>query len=85
MIETDYHTYDIFDNDNENKRMRYFDFCHNKALECGLICRCILRDRYPKLELWGSRHQFFRYYLLTLTKCEYKSKGIKRWLSVLFW
>lgn len=32
-------TSDIFDYKDAEKRMKHFDFCRKKALECGLICR----------------------------------------------
>lgn len=84
MTKTMYHTIDIFDNVNPVTRMRYFDFCHKRALDIGLICKCSLKDRSSKLEMWGTKCQFLRYYLETLLKCDYKMKGFKRWFSFLF-
>ena len=84
MIKTGIHTCDIFNNADMKIRMKYFDFCHKKALDCGLTCKCIIQDYIPKLEMWGTKWQFLKYYSQTLTKCECKLKGIKRCLSVLF-
>ena len=53
MNKTYFHTYDIFDNEDVTERMRYFNSCHKAALRCGLTVRCIMKDKYPKLELWG--------------------------------
>lgn len=61
------HTYDIFDIKDATMRSRYFDFCHKKALNCGLVCRCIIRDSFTKLELWGTKRQFLKYYFQTMT------------------
>jgi len=78
-----FHTYDIFDV-KDDIREKYFDFCHNKALACGLTCKCSIVDDIPRLEMWGTKSSFLRYYLVTLTKCEYKIGGIKRLLSFIF-
>lgn len=37
-------TSDIFDYKDAEKRMKHFDFCRKKALECGLICRSHLSN-----------------------------------------
>ncbi len=84
MAKTGFHTYDIFNNEDVVTRWKYFNFCHKKALNCGLVCRCNIKDSVPKLELWGTKCQFLKYYLQTLTKCQYKLEGVKRCISFLF-
>ena len=54
MSKTYFHTYDIFNNEDITERMRYFNSCHKAALRCGLTVKCIMKDKYPKLELWGD-------------------------------
>lgn len=82
MSKTIFHTYDIFNSTDQKINIEYFDFCHKKALRCGLSCVCIdMESRVPKLKLTGTKWEFIKYYFLTLTKCECKWKGIKRLLS----
>ena len=85
MNEIHFHTYDIFNIKDVEKRMRYFDSCRKVALKCGLTVRCIIKDKYPKLELWGTKSQFVKYYINTLLNCSYKFDGIKRIISVITW
>ena len=80
-----FHTYDIFNNEDVTKRMRYFNSCHKAALRCGLTVRCIMKDKYPKLELWGTKSQFIKYYIKTILKCVYKYDGIKRLMTIITW
>ena len=80
-----FHTYDIFDNEDVTKRMRYFNSCHKAALRCGLTVKCIMKDKYPKLELWGTKSQFVKYYIKTLLKCVHKYDGIKRLMTTITW
>ena len=80
-----FHTYDIFDNEDVTERMRYFNSCHKAALRCGLTVKCIMTDKYPKLELWGTKSQFVKYYIKTLLKCAYKYDGIKRLMTTITW
>lgn len=84
MAKIGYHTYDIFDNESIKTRMKYFDFCHNKALKAGLTCKCMIKNGVPILEMWGTKWQFLRYYLRTLLKCGYKIGGIKHFVSFFF-
>lgn len=80
-----FHTFDIFDNENLQTGIEYFKYCYGKALDCGLICKCILNEHeYPQLELWGTKTQFIKYYFVTLSKCDYKIEGIKRLLKFIF-
>lgn len=77
------HTYDVFNFADDSIRMRYFDFCHEKALEYGLQCKCYIEGQYPKLELWGSKYQFVKYYCITLFKTKHKMDGFKRLISII--
>ena len=79
---TNIHTYDIFDSKDKCDRQRLFDLCHEKALTCGLTCRCYPGD-IPKLELWGTKSNMLRYYFTTLFLCDQKIKGIIRLISIL--
>ena len=63
-------TYDIFAYKDEVKRMKYFDFCHKKALKCGLICRCHIDGVNTKLFIEGSKLNMIKYYLVTVFKTE---------------
>lgn len=83
-IKTGFHTYDIFNIEDETVRQKYFSFCHEKAICCGLECACHTKAPMQKLELWGTKSQLIKYYILTLTKCQYKLKGIKRIASFIF-
>lgn len=85
MNKTYFHTYDIFNNEDVTERMRYFNSCHKAALRCGLTVRCIMKDKYLKLELWGTKSQFVKYYIKTLLKCVYKYDGIKRLITTVTW
>lgn len=63
-------TSDIFEYKDEVKRMKYFDFCHKKALKCGLICRCHIDGVNTKLFIEGSKWDIIKYYLITVFKTE---------------
>lgn len=84
MSKTYIRTFDLFNIEDNKKRMRCFDFCRKKALECGLICRCHLESTNTKLFMRGSKWQFVKYYSTTLLKTERKIDGIKRLVSVIF-
>ena len=78
-------TSDIFEYKDEVKRMKYFDFCHKKALKCGLICRCHIDGVNTKLFIEGSKWDIIKYYLITVFKTEDKTRdAIKRTTSLIF-
>ena len=77
-------TYDVFNIKDEKKRMEYFDFCREKALKCGLICKCHIGDVNTALFMEGRKQQFVKYYLISLLKTECKIDGIKRLISIIF-
>lgn len=83
MSKIEFHTYDIFNIEDDSMRKKIFDSCHKKALRCGLRCRCII-DHDWKLELWGFKHQFVKYYLSTIFENVSKTDGIKRLVSFIF-
>ena len=85
MNKTYFHTYDIFNNEDVTERMRYFNSCHKAALRCGLEVRCIMKEEYPKLELWGTKSQFVKYYIETLLECVCKCDGITRLIKTINW
>ena len=60
-----------------------FDSCRKKALKCGLQCKCII-DHVWKLELWGSKYQFVKYYTSTIFENVNKIDGVKRLISFIF-
>ena len=78
-------TSDIFEYNDEVKRMKYFDFCHKKALKCGLICRCHIDGVNTKLFIEGSKWDIIKYYLITVFKTEDNTiDAIKRITSLIF-
>ena len=78
-------TSDIFNYKDEVKRMKYFDFCHKKALKCGLICRCHIDGVNTKLFIEGSKWDIIKYYLITVFKTEDDTiDAIKRIVSLIF-
>ena len=78
-------TSDIFKYKDEVKRMKYFDFCHKKALKCGLICRCHIDGVNTKLFIEGSKWDIIKYYLVTVFKTEDNTvDAIKRITSLIF-
>lgn len=78
-------TSDVFDYKDEVKRMKYFDFCHKKALKCGLICRCHIDGVNTKLFIKGSKWNIIKYYLITVFKTEDNIvDAIKRITSLIF-
>ena len=77
-------TSDIFNIEDAKKRMIYFNFCREKALKCGLICKCRIEGEKTTLFMEGSKLQYIKYYLATLLKNEYKTDGIKRLISIIF-
>ena len=77
-------TSDIFDIKDAKKRMAYFDFCLEKALKCGLTCKCHIEGTNTTLFMEGDKLCYIKYYLATLLKNEYKIDGIKRLISIIF-
>ena len=78
-------TSDIFNYKDEVKRMKYFDFCHKKALKCGLICKCHIDGVNTKLFIEGSKWNIIKYYLITVFKTEDDTiDAIKRIVSLIF-
>lgn len=75
---------DVFNIIDEKKRMEYFNFCHEKALKFGLVCKCHIEGMNTTLFMKGSKQQFIKYYLSTLLKTKYKTDGIKRLISIIF-
>lgn len=82
MTEIMFHTYDIFNGEANN--MIWYNFCHVKALKSGLQCKCWIEELPMRLELFGNKKQFMKYYLSTITK-NYKYEGIKRLINCIFW
>lgn len=76
-------THDVFVIKDARKRMNYFDFCRKKALNSGLICRCHIDGMNTALFMEGSKWQFVKYYIATLSKARYVD-SIKRLISVIF-
>lgn len=77
-------TSDIFDYKNAEKRMKYFDFCRKKALECGLVCHCHIDGMDTTLFIEGRKLNVIRYYLATVLKTKDGMNGIKRLISIIF-
>lgn len=84
MSKTYIKTFDVFNIKDAEKRMRYFNFCREKALKCGLICSCHIEDMNTTLFMEGSKQQFVKYYLASLLKTKHKADGIKRLISIIF-
>ena len=78
MTKVGFHTYDAFEDED------WFDICYKEALKSGLACRCFCEERPIKLELWGMRSQFLRYYLKTMPYTRNKFNGVIRFISFLF-
>ncbi len=77
-------TSDVFEYKNEIKRMQYFNFCREKALKCGLMCRCHIDGINTILFIEGRKINVIKYYLLTVFKTEDGIDGIKRIISIIF-
>lgn len=77
-------TSDIFDYEDEVKRMRCFDFCAKKALACGLICGSLIDGMDTTLFIAGPKSKVVKYYLSTVFKTKDGIRGLKRLLSIIF-
>lgn len=75
-------TSDIFDYKDAEKRMKHFDFCRKKALECGLICRSHIDGMNTRLFIEGRKSKMVRYYLATIFKTGDGANGVKRLISI---
>ena len=79
-----YHTEDVFYNKNKENRIKWLIRCRRIALKCGLTCRCIdVEGDTPKLEMWGTKRQFLKYYFKTLKFDAEIIDGVKRWFDFL--
>ncbi|MDO5399001.1 MAG: hypothetical protein Q4G33_13845 [bacterium] len=77
-------TGDVFNIKSENIRQKYFDYCHKKALKCGIQCIAdITEEGFMILKMTGSKTQLVKYYLITLFKTTHKADGIKRLFSII--
>ena len=77
-------TSDIFDYKDAEKRMKHFDFCRKKALECGLICRSHIDGMNTRLFIEGRKSKMVRYFLATIFKTGDGANGVKRLISIIF-
>lgn len=77
-------TSDVFEHKDEIKRMQYFNFCREKALKCGLMCRCHIDSKNTTLFIEGRKVNVLKYYLLTVFKTEDGIDGIKHIISIIF-
>ena len=78
-------TSDIFGYKDEVKRMKYFDFCHEKALKCHLVCQCHIDGVNTKLFIEGSKWDMIKYYLITVFKTRDNIiDAIKRIVTLVF-
>lgn len=85
MRKTYIRTSDIFEYKDVEKKMRCFNFCREKALKYGLICRSHIDDTNTTLFMEGKKINFIRYYLTTVFKTEDKIiDGVKRIASIIF-
>lgn len=85
MRKTYIHTCDVFNHGDEGARQRCFISCYKKALLNRGLINCVhYEDDRITLELWGTKYQFIKYYLLTLLKTEHKVDGVKRLISIVF-
>lgn len=83
MHKTYIRTCDIFEYRNQEKRMAYFNFCHKKALECGLTCRSHINGMDTTLFIEGQKSKVVKYYLVTIFKTKDGIDGIKRLISII--
>ena len=78
-------TYEIFDIKDKDVR----EYCllrrRDIALQCGLTCKCHLHGRDTRLYLNGTKQQFVKYYLKTLTCSGSIFNGLKRLLYCITW
>ena len=77
-------TRDVFNIEDAKKRMAYFNFCHEKALKCGLTCKSHIDGTNTMLFTIGSKGCYIKYYLVTMFKTEHKLNGIKRLIEIIF-
>lgn len=84
MSKTYIRTSDIFNIEDEKKRMRYFDLCRKRALKSGLICQCHIEGMNTTLFMEGNKQQFVKYYSASLLKTKRKIDGIKRLILIIF-
>ena len=83
MNKTYIRTRDIFNIKDKSIRKRYFDYCYNKALKCGLICQVHINEKHlPVLYLEGSKCHFIKYYFVTMFATANRMDGVKRLISI---
>jgi hypothetical protein len=78
-------TYDIFNMKDKDKREYCLLRCIDIALQCGLMYKCHVHGRDTRLYLNGTKQQFAKYYLKTLTCSESIFDGLKRLLYCITW
>ena len=78
-------TYDIFDIKDKDVREHCLLRCIDIALQCGLMCKCHLNGRDTRLYMNGTKQQFVKYYLKTLTCNKTIFDALKRLLYCITW
>lgn len=77
------HTYDVFDISDPYKRQKMFTKCSKVALKCGLELRSVMKEGFISLELSGSKYQFVKYYIRTISVNENGMNCVKRILDII--
>lgn len=84
-MSTFFKTYDVFDIKDEDTRKYCLLRCRNMALQCGLVCKCHLDGMNTRLYLYGTKQQFVRYYIRSLTFNKPLFDGLKRLAYCITW
>lgn len=88
-MKTLYKTNDIFNFRNEKLNYEALLICKDLANKCGLITGRIFTDEETntmwKLELYGTKEAFIKYYFKTIKINLSFKDGLKRFINVLKW
>ena len=80
-----YRTYDLFDIENEEQRNDCLTLCIYAALKSGLSCKHVMNGTKTKLYMNGTKKQFIKYYLSTISYNESFTNTVRRLIKCICW
>jgi hypothetical protein len=80
-----FRTYDTFNIENDEKRNEFLKKCLRAALKSGLSCGYVMDGTKTRLHMNGTKKQFIKYYLNTISYNESFTNAVRRLINCISW
>lgn len=80
-----YRTYDLFNVENEEQRNDCLTLCIYAVLQSGLSCKRVMNGARTKLYMTGTKKQFIKYYLNTMSYNKSFTNAVRRLINCISW